>query len=336
MKIDSNETNSRLDWIDQAKGFAIFLVVYAHNFPFNEKYIYSFHMPLFIMIAGFFHPSISNFSKIKKRFHFIIIPYFIWGFLLFAFWFFLGRKYGSNVPLNLSPIKNFIGIFYAQGGQNYMDWGIPLWFLPFIFCTFLILYLIKKIKNKPLRDIVLILVPIIGFVYTHFYQENLVWSINIAMAALLFYGFGNYFLEKIISLSKNHSILLMFFMGLINLYFYDSNTKIDMYRAHYGNEFYFALNGISGSLFVLLFFKTFPVFKFLQYIGKFSMIILALQLIAMSFIKLILLKGFNQSEFHFSEWEKFLYSIIQIILLTPSFFLINKYLPILNGGLKKI
>ncbi|MGQ7946802.1 acyltransferase family protein [Flavobacterium sp. WC2509] len=336
MKLKPNYETERLNWIDQVKGFAIFLVVYAHNFPFNEKYIYSFHMPLFIMIAGFFHPSTSSFTNIKKRFNFIIIPYFIWSFLLFIFWFFLGRKYGSNVPLNLSPIKNLIGVFYSQGGQNYMDWGIPLWFLPFIFCTFLILDLIKKINNKTLLYIILTLIPIIGFIYTRFNQENLVWSINIAMVGLLFYAFGNYFLKKITSLSKNNSILLMFFMGLINLYFYNSNTKIDMYRAYYGIEFYFILNGICGSLFILLFFKTFPFFKFLESIGKFSMTILALQLLAMTFIKFTLLKIFNQSEFNFSEWEKFQYSILQIIILTPSFFLINKYLPILNGGYKKI
>ncbi len=109
-----------------------------------------------------------------------------------------------------------------------------------------------------------------------------------------------------------------------------------MYRAIYGNEFHFILNGISGSLFVLLLFKTFPYFKFLQFIGKFSLTILALQLLAMTFIKFILLKVFHQTEFNFSEWERFLYAILQVILLIPSFFIINKYIPLLNGGYKKI
>ena len=146
----------------------------------------------------------------------------------FGFWFFIGRKYGTNVPLNLSPIKNFIGIFYAQGGQHYMDWGIPMWFLPFIFILFLILHLIKRIKNKTLYYFILSLVPIIGFTYTRFNQTNLVWSINVALVALIFYAFGNHLFEKIASLSRNHSIIIMFFAGLINLYFYNKNSKIDM------------------------------------------------------------------------------------------------------------
>ena len=324
----------RLNWIDQAKGFTIFLVVYGHNFPITEKYIYSFHMPLFIMISGFFHPNISSFENLKKRFKSIMIPYFIWSILLYIFWFFLGRAYGDSGKLNLSPIKNLIGVFYSQGDRDYMDWGIPLWFLPCIFSTFVIYFFLRK--NKLLSSIGLFLIPLIGFSYSYFNAKNLIWSLNIAMVALFFYWFGNYFFEKILNLSSKHTIIIMILMGLINLFFYNYNSKVDMFRANYGNEFYFILNGISGSLFVLFFFKTFPVFNFLAFIGKFSLTILALQLLAMTFIKFILLEIFHQHEFNFSELEKFNFAILQILLLIPSFFIINKYLPILNGGFKKI
>ncbi len=63
----------RVEWIDQVKGYAILLVVYGHNFPFLEKYIYSFHMPLFFIIAGMFHPSKTTFAKIVQRFKKLII-----------------------------------------------------------------------------------------------------------------------------------------------------------------------------------------------------------------------------------------------------------------------
>ncbi len=331
-----NTIIQRLDWVDQVKGFTIFLVVYGHNFPICEKYIYSFHMPLFIMIAGFFHPSISTFDSIKKRFQSIIVPYFIWSFCLYFFWFFLSRNYGDNVKLNLSPVKNFIGIFYAQGDREYMDWCIPVWFLPAIFCTFLLFHFIKKIKKTTLTAIVLMVVALLGFISIRMYDFILPWSINIAMVALLFYSFGYYFFKKISNVSKKNAIIILIVMGLFNLFFYNSNIKIDMYRAHYGNELYFILNGISGSLFVLFFFKAFPVFKFLQFIGKFSLTILALQLVVMTFIKFMLMILFHQTEFHFTELNRFLYSILQILLMVPGFFFINKYIPILNGGFKKI
>lgn len=327
---------SRLNWIDQAKGLTIFLVVYGHNFPFTEKYIYSFHMPLFIMMAGFFHPSDVDGSGIKKRFQSIVVPYFIWSFSLFLFWFLVARKFGESATMGLSPFKNFVGVFYSQGGREYMDWSIPLWFLPMIFCVFVIFAAIRKIKNDTLYLLVLLTTIAAGFVYTRLETWNLPWSLNIAMAVLAFYALGFHYFDRIQNTSKSYAILLMVVCGLLNLVGFDYNMKIDIYRAHYGNEWLFIFNGLTGSLMVLFFFKLFPVFRFLELIGKFSLTILAAQLIALTFIKFILLLVLGQKEFNFSETERFVYSIVQILLMVPWFFVLNKYLPILNGGYKKI
>lgn len=327
---------NRINWIDQVKGFTIFLVVYGHNFPFCEKYIYSFHMPLFIMMAGFFHPAFSDSNTIRKRFKFIIVPYFIWGSFLFAAWFFVTSKFGDNVRLNLSTTKNLIGLFYSQGGRDYMDWGIPMWFLPAIFMTFLIFHFCRKIANTYVYGFVLLLLAVSGFVYSRLTETNLPWSINIAMVALTFYVFGYYALKKINAISQKTSIILAAALTVFNFLLYSHNIKIDMYRAIYGNEIIFLAGGISGSLGILLFFKAFPVFRFLGFIGKFSLTILALQLLAMTFIKFILMYVFHHDNFDFSEWERFLYAILQIVLMIPGFFIINNYFPILNGGYKKI
>jgi len=56
-------TRSRIDWIDVARAYAMFLVFYGHfvetvyhfdNEPalLQEKLVYAFHMPLFIFISG--------------------------------------------------------------------------------------------------------------------------------------------------------------------------------------------------------------------------------------------------------------------------------------------
>ena len=148
MLLAQKKTTNRIAWLDQLKGFGIILMVYGHNFPALEEYIYSFHMPLFFIVAGMFHPKKMNITIIKKRVQQILIPYFLWSFMLFGFWLFIGRKFGESGNLDLSITKNFIGIFFAQGDINYMNWGIPMWFLPTIFLTFLLFGLILKIKNK--------------------------------------------------------------------------------------------------------------------------------------------------------------------------------------------
>ena len=45
---------------------------------------------------------------------------------------------------------------------------------------------------------------------------------------------------------------------------------------------------------------------------------------------------FHRPDFNFSETEKFVYAIVQIALMVPGFYFINRYIPILNGGFKKL
>lgn len=55
MSVRSNSYNrERILWIDAAKAIGILMVVFGHNW-LDEKfcyYFYSFHMPLFFILAG--------------------------------------------------------------------------------------------------------------------------------------------------------------------------------------------------------------------------------------------------------------------------------------------
>lgn len=83
--------NKRLVWIDILKGLAILLVVLGH-FTYSKDnngikhLIYSFHMPLFFILAGCtaaisleHSKSVSSFYK--KRFISVFIPYSVWCFV---------------------------------------------------------------------------------------------------------------------------------------------------------------------------------------------------------------------------------------------------------------
>jgi fucose 4-O-acetylase-like acetyltransferase len=331
-----SELGKRIEWIDQVKGLSIFLVVFGHNDPIANEYLYSFRMPLFFMIAGFFHSKTNNIFSIKKRAKSILVPYFLWSLFLFLFWWGIGRFYGESIKHNLSVFKNFIGIFYAQGGQEYMDWGIPMWFIPAIFLSFLFFYGIRLIKSIYLQTITLFTFIILGFLLPNIFQIHFIWSIDVALVSLVFYALGFYIKDALINLDKIKSWGLLLLFMLIHFSLFNLNSKVDMYRSIYGNEFLFILNGISGALFFILIIKNFPVFKFFGFMGKFTIPILALQLRAMTVIKFFLLIVFGLTVFNFSESEKFILSIIQVCLILPVAVLINKYIPILNGGYKKI
>ena len=77
---------------DMLKLFAIFLVVWGHciqnlhTCDFYEepvyKIIYSFHMPLFMVISGYFSLSsmrATTGSFLKKKFNQLLLPSFTWG-----------------------------------------------------------------------------------------------------------------------------------------------------------------------------------------------------------------------------------------------------------------
>ena len=279
----------RIEWVDQVKGFGIFLVVYGHNFPFIEKYIYSFHIPLFFIIAGFFHPSIQKPNSIVKRIKTILIPYFMWSFMLFLFWWGLGRFYGNSLNYDLSVLKNFIGIFYAQGGIEYMDWGIPMWFLPTIFLTFILFYLIRLINYKYIQLILTITLTVFGFLLSYSNELKFIWSFDVALVSLIFYSVGFYLKKHIVNISKFNSLILLVIIGFLHFGLFYLNVKVDMYRSIYGNTLLFLINGFSGTIFYFMLFKNISILKFFSSIGKITIPILALQLRALTVIKFILI-----------------------------------------------
>ncbi len=325
--------NKRLDWIDQLKGFTIFLVVYGHNYPILEKYIYSFHMPLFIIISGFFFPDKTNLYDIKKRFKNIIVPYFIWAFFLFGFWVLISKNIGVSSEKNLSTLKNFIGIFYAQGGMEYMDWGIPLWFLPMIFLCFLFYSTINYFSNNKIFVTVLCFsISYIGYTI----KDNLVWSLNVAMTSLPLIHLGKILYQNIESILSKKLVLFIILLGIsIHLILFDLNQSIGMYQSEYGNYLLFLINSIIPSFSLIYLFKYFPIFKLFEIFGRFSIVTLATHMMALSAIKFFIIMVFKTDDFAFSETEKIIISIVQMALLLPFFYFIERFIPIANGGAKK-
>ena len=131
-------STERIEYIDIARGIGILLVALAHAdvslfSPYLHRLIYSFHMPLFFFLSGyFFNPSISFWVLVKKRFNTVLKPYFVTILLIYI------------VSLSFTNMR-FATVFgrilkslYATG--YYIDW-VQLWFLPSLFVTSLFAFL---------------------------------------------------------------------------------------------------------------------------------------------------------------------------------------------------
>jgi len=146
----------RIEYIDIAKGIGILLVVLGHNdfsliSPFVFQVIYSFHMPLFFLLSGFFfNPSIGFLDLLRKRFHSVLKPYLFTIFLI----------YFTSVSFEKMSFQTAIGriIKSLYGTGYYIEWK-QLWFLPNLFVVslyaFLFFALVGRLNNRILRWLIL-------------------------------------------------------------------------------------------------------------------------------------------------------------------------------------
>ncbi|MBO7579917.1 MAG: acyltransferase family protein [Bacteroidaceae bacterium] len=146
----NRESKVRLKAFDILKLYAIFLVLWGHSIQYflSSTYydepiyriIYSFHMPLFMMISGFF--SISSMSQspldfVRKKFVQLILPTFSWVVVLGLLHILSRTNFLTQSPsLWMIPIKEAI-VSILQGWFS-LD---PFWFLKTCFLCYLLAYL---------------------------------------------------------------------------------------------------------------------------------------------------------------------------------------------------
>lgn len=183
--------------IDILKGIGISLVLVAHSLGgYVHTFAYSFHMPLFFLISGyFFHPKPIG-ETLRKDFTRLMIPFFFTTLLMFVVSCILA-------PLDLDGIKTpqytFEALIYgnAANGNRHKIWGDfacvgSVWFLAALFwakSVFNILYI--KFNNVK-ASIILIFLSITSVVIGQYML--LPYSFIQGMTALPFLWIG-YFLR---------------------------------------------------------------------------------------------------------------------------------------------
>ncbi len=142
-------TKVRIKAFDVLKLYAIFLVLWGHciqHFLSSNHYdepvyriIYSFHMPLFMMISGYF--SLSSMSMppiafLKKKFVQLILPTISWGIVIVIITDLINTNF---LPQSSSPwlirINEAIGSIISGFYGPY-----PFWFLKTCFICYLLAY----------------------------------------------------------------------------------------------------------------------------------------------------------------------------------------------------
>lgn len=167
-------------FFDNAKLVLIFLVVFGHMIqPFTDAshelntlymWIYTFHMPAFIFLSGFFAKGSGNKDYIVKLAKKLLLPYIIFQVLYTGYYFFIGKDGWQT------------GIFYPH-------WS--LWFLFSLFSWHMLLFWFKKMPA-----VLSVVISIqIGLIVGYFGEIGHTFSLSRTFVFFPFFLIG-YWLKK--------------------------------------------------------------------------------------------------------------------------------------------
>ncbi len=364
----------RLHWIDALKGIGIILVVLAHHsLPISlDTYIFSFHMPLFFFISGFlfdfdkYAESARNF--VKERFKSLIIPYFFFALITCLFYFIMDELFTPGVPTieffeHIILLEKSIvhGAFHILLGFGLaVSYNPPLWFLSCLFVTELLFYgLAKKHYSEPRKIVFWLTVSgIIGYLYSVYVPFRIPWNVDVALAAIVFYGAGNLFRKLTesetgsrtgISLQLDSGIrdkfskaerylpviaALLSVLYLGYLLKFPTENKVNMNVLQYGGYFFsFYILAFAGIFTFVYMFKKIGSSTVLEYYGRNSLVILALHFPIKDVVTRVvaIVLGVNTEYFYYNAGFALGFTVLNLILLVPVIYIINNYLPFLLG-----
>lgn len=232
--------SERVDWVDTLKFIGILSVILGHiNFPLNG-FIYTWHMPLFFMVSGFFikfETSFKNFAV--KNFKRLMIPYFIFS-VIGLFMEILKRYLLHREALDYA--HELKGIFVDMDFAGLCDtYAFVLWFLPALFFARVFLYLIKnKIPSLLLQSLV------VALLFMGSFYIDLPFGLDNALNSLIFVYIGNIIFVKRLP----NIFVLLPVVVLAVIYCFGFSLNLDMASKVYSNKF---LNVLWAASFVYVF-----------------------------------------------------------------------------------
>jgi len=332
--------SKRIEYIDIARGIGILLVVMGHNdfaaiSPFAHKVIYSFHMPLFFFLSGyFFKLAIGFWDFFKKRFNAIMKPYFFTIFLIYFISISFGKMGFQTAILRITKS--------LYGAGHYLDW-VQLWFLPHLFVVslyaFLFYAVMTRVNNRWIRWIVLLLTLGIAslflktfypFSFSMFAKDYELFGLPFSLDLVLLSGF--FFIlgseaRHLTSEGLFSNVLFLIVTGalmiFLNLFF---SARIDFNTRLYESFLINTIEAVIGILFVLALSRqielwTHRLASFFKYCGKISLILLLFHVPIQDFWgqKILAVTG-NLS---LSIWLAFLMGVLGPIILYELFIKTN-------------
>ena len=273
----THQDKARLEHMDIARGIGILLVVLGHN-PACAKgtsailVIYSFHVPLFFFLSGYFHKRSATLGlDIKKRAFKLLLPYFLTGLVLVL---------GKTLESPKTAAMLLAGMAWGAGGSgtpiSFLYWA-PVWFLTSLFVTQAAFSILQPaLSRMPVaaRCMAGALVLLVGIRYLHTWglayfpnsrmlpnEIGLPWNADLLPVTFFFYWLGwesgkGRALGQMLSHRQGTTSLLLLaplFAGFCILHASQGEGQwiLDLNRREYGQFLMTTLGALAGILFIL-------------------------------------------------------------------------------------
>ncbi len=330
----SSQSKNRILWLDQLRAVAMWIVILGHSELTDEinKFIYSFHMPLFFIISGItFNPrKYENFAagtwdKFKK----LLLPHFGMNLMMLPLWIYTFKILSQAKP-NLEILIR--GIFYINSGK-YQSPSNATWFLAALFLTEVLFYLIWKWVKGEQRQLVImvILMGLIGFIESKNktnYEGP--WHVEAVFTAIVFFMMGYLlrqnlgFVTEFIQSKKNYLILIMVLL-VTGIWCSLENGRVSMNGNSYDSILYFYTAATALSGVIILVIMKLPVSRLLCYVGQNTITYVGIH------IPLIRLAQKTCPVFVENPWYALLLAVIVFFVMIPVSWAVTNLFPFVLG-----
>lgn len=296
----------RIEYLDAAKGALMICIVAGHfiNNPVVHNSIFSFHVPAFFIISGYFYKNTGR-EKVKsycirclKPYSFTVLVLLLVDSVANVMRLMLQKNYVNEFEI----IKKWlIAFLYGSGSRNvFLGLELPVvgavWFLLALSWSVVLFVLIEhliarfRVQNTSIYAFV---ISIILFVIA-LYSATWAWfpfSIQAGMAGVLFFYVGHLFKRNYgtfrFSLYISSICLLVW---CVDIYFNIRNDYMSLVRCCFPNPVINILGAISGTYIIVCVMYGLekvkvltPAFRFLTEWGKYSTVILCFHLVELDF-----------------------------------------------------
>ncbi|ATL48453.1 hypothetical protein COR50_15495 [Chitinophaga caeni] len=303
---------SRLPWIDYARGIAIILVVYRHIFEGFSRALdgvdqyaylehaniifYSFRMPLFFILSGIFIGKSLQKRSVQQiiinKFNILLWPYLIWATLQVSLQFLVSHY------VNINATRSWIDYMYIALYPRQID---QFWYLYALFNVTVLYVMVRqlaKVKIGWQLAIGLVTFFISSYLSTHKIDLGFIYDI---LHYYIFFAIGDlvskYMLDKSMypKFSSWQAFLVLLPIFVIGQYYFlETNLAHGDYTYVEAYEpILFMLIATSGCIFMFnisFILQRWDIFKALRVVGYHSLYIYVSHVLVASATRVLLVK----------------------------------------------